>query len=224
MASERELEGYESHEELPLLKVTTWEWLQLCCKLTYKPRKVKSKAAILLLVWNYLIMNVFGILTKYVDNGYAFRMWLIAFGLVPPLAGWLADTRIGRYKMIRCSIWIMWIATVLATMNSLMADTIDMYVQHIHIKALQVLLVIMATGLGAYQANIIQFGLDQLQDASTTEIRSFIAWYTWTTISACFTVEAVLTCLSEITRNFAVCLSVSYTDRDFIDLLQSLVN
>ena len=74
---------------------------------------------------------------------------------------------------------------------------------------LQVLLVIMAIGLGGYQANIIQFGLDQLQGASTTEITSFIAWYTWTTISANFTVDAVLTCLSETTRNFVVCLNVT---------------
>ena len=193
-------------------KITTWEWLQMCCKPTYNPRRVRSKGAILLLVWNYLIMNVFGLLNRYIDNGYRFRTWLIVSGLVPPLAGWLADARIGRYKVIRCSIWIMWIATVLATTNSLMAEMIDVYVHHhIHTRALQVLLVIMAIGLGAYQANIIQFGLDQLQDASTTEITSFIAWYTWTTISACFTVEAVFTCLSEITKNFWICLNVTLT-------------
>ena len=100
------------------------------------------------------------------------------------------------------------------------------YVHHhnIHTRALQVSLVIMAIGLGAYQANIIQFGLDQLQDASTAEITSFIAWYTWTTTSACFTVEAVFTCLSETTKNFWICLYKRYTDLDFIDLLQSLAN
>ena len=85
MARERELDGYESHEETSLLsckKITTWEWLKLCCRPTYRPRRVKSKGAILLLVWNYLIMNVFGLLNKYLDNGYAFRIWLLAFGLM----------------------------------------------------------------------------------------------------------------------------------------------
>ena len=160
MANGRELGGYESLEERPLLshkKITTWEWLRLCCKPTYKPRRVKSKGAILLLVWNYLIMNVFGLLIKYLDFGYAFRMWLIAFGLIPPLAGWLADAHIGRYRVICCSIWSMWIATVLATLNSVMAQLFDVYIYHIHTKALQALLVIMAIGLGGYQANIIQF-------------------------------------------------------------------
>ena len=59
------------------MKITTWEWLQMCCKPTYKPRRVKSKGAILLLVWNYLIMSVFGLLNRYIDNGYKFRIWLL---------------------------------------------------------------------------------------------------------------------------------------------------
>jgi nitrate/nitrite transporter NarK len=41
--------------------------------------------------------------------------YMLSISLILPLAGWLADARIGRYRVIRCSIWIMWIATVLAT-------------------------------------------------------------------------------------------------------------
>ena len=39
---------------------------------------------------------------------------------------------------------------------------------------------IMGIGLGAFQANIVQFGINQLIDASSTEIKSVIAWYTMT--------------------------------------------
>ena len=90
MARERELERYESLPSTPLLSystISTRERLQLCCKPTYKPRRVKNKGAILVLVWNYLIMNVFGLLVQYVDSGYEFRIWLVAFGLTPPIAG-----------------------------------------------------------------------------------------------------------------------------------------
>ena len=38
---------------------------------------------------------------------------------------------------------------------------------------------IAAIGYGGYQANIIQFGIDQLHDASTEEIQAFISWYVW---------------------------------------------
>ena len=40
-----------------------------------------------------------------------------------------------------------------------------------------VLLLVMSIAFGGYQANIILFGIDQLQDASTDEITSFISWY-----------------------------------------------
>ena len=51
-------------------------------------------------------------------------------------------------------------------------------------KILTILLTIfLAFGLGGFQAIIIQFGVDQLNDASTTEITSFVAWYAWTLVS-----------------------------------------
>ena len=105
----------------------------------------------------------------------------------------------------------MWIATVLATVSSVIVQLVGTY-SSIDTKVQLVLLVIMAIGLGGYQANIIQFGLDQLYDASTTEITSFIVWYTWTGISACFTVDFVFTCLNEqqrIIRSLFVCSSVT---------------
>jgi hypothetical protein len=38
----------------------------------------------------------------------------------------------------------------------------------------------MVVGLGGFLVSIIQFGLEQLHDASTTEVKSFIVWYVWT--------------------------------------------
>ena len=134
MARERELERYESFP-------STREQLQVCCKPTYKPRIVKNKGAISVLVWNYLIMNVYGLLAQYVDSGYEFRIWLVAFGLTPPIAGWLGDAYIGRYKVIRCSVWIMWIATVLATVSSVIVQLVGKY-SCIDTKVQLVLLVI----------------------------------------------------------------------------------
>ena len=53
------------------------------------------------------------------------------------------------------------------------------------LKILTILLaVILAFGIGGFQAIVIQFGVDQLNDASTTEITSFVAWYTWTVVSS----------------------------------------
>ena len=60
-------------------------------------------------------------------------------------------------------------------------------------------MVIMVFGLGGFQAIVIQFGVDQLNDASesTTEITSFVAWYAWTLISSNVTASFInmLTCI-----------------------------
>ena len=51
-------------------------------------------------------MNVYYFLSQYQTrnmSGYESLVWQAAFGLTLPIAGWLADTRIRRYKVIRCS-------------------------------------------------------------------------------------------------------------------------
>ena len=42
------------------------------------------------------------------------------------------------------------------------------------------LLILTTLGLAGFLSNIIQFGMDQLRDAPTPEIISFIVWYLWT--------------------------------------------
>ena len=168
-----------------------------CFKPRYTPRYVKNKGAILVLVCNYLITSLLQILLHTIDRGhkYVSIACLLLFGLTLPIAGWLADTRIGRYKVIHCSIWIMWIAIVLATASSVIVQFVDGYL-NINATLLTVLLSLAAIGFGGYQANIIQFGLDQLYDASTTEIKSFIVWYAWSLLSASFINDFIFACLS----------------------------
>ena len=103
-------------------------------------------------------------------------------GVTLPIAGWLADVRFGRYGVMCCSIWIMWISSVLVTVVHVVFSFIECSVM---LKILTILLaVILAFGIGGFQAIVIQFGVDQLNDASTTEITSFVAWYTWTVVSS----------------------------------------
>ena len=211
MATERDLELEQCESPLSCSTITTLERLQLCCKPTYKPRRVKNKGAILILVWNYMIMSAYGTFYQYLirQDRIFLRVWAVAFGLAPPIAGWLADARVGRYKVVRCSIWIMWIAAVLTTVSSVTSQLVDAY-SRIDTKMQVVLLVFTAIGLGGYQASIVQFGLDQLQDASTIEITSFIVWYIWTTVSARFVTDFGFTCLSEEQNNIIMQLFVCF--------------
>ena len=76
----------------------------------------------------------------------------------------------------------MWITSMLATLNSVVAKVAIRY-HNVFRRISLAMTSIMAIGFGGYQANVIQFGLDQLQDASTTEITAFICWYVWTYFS-----------------------------------------
>ena len=51
-------------------------------------------------------------------------------------------------------------------------------------------------GIGGYQADIIQLGIDQLNDASTEEIKCFITWYAVTIIIGGTYTEIIFLCLT----------------------------
>jgi dipeptide/tripeptide permease len=63
-------------------------------------------------------MSVFHLLNLHVNETHASKAWIGTLGITQVIAGWLADTRIGRYKVVRTSIWIMWIAAVIATTST----------------------------------------------------------------------------------------------------------
>ena len=79
----------------------------VCCPTT---RSSHYRGAALTLVWNisaYLIISYcFQNADKYVRNAFMVSV------LLYPIAGWLADVYLGRYRVIRCSLWIMWTAAV----------------------------------------------------------------------------------------------------------------
>ena len=186
---------------------------KLCCKpACYHPRRVKNKGALLVLAWNFLAFSVYHLMNDYFDNKYMIRAYFAILGITSLTAGWLADTRIGRYKVVRTSIWIMWIAAVIATTSSIVAHLYESY-DGFHSYLVDVALFAMAVGLGGFQASIIQFGLDQLHDASTSEIKSFIVWFVWSAFCQGIPMEFGFACLnnraSRIYKLLFVCINLS---------------
>ena len=204
-----------SNIECPPHDLTRQERLKLCCKPRYRLRTLKNKGAILLLVWSYLVLTVFFI--NYQTNpdgnfGLEFSLQLVAGGLTLSIAGWLADVWFGRYKVVCLSIWVMWVAYMLITASTVATHLVDSSYSRISSYVTESLTIIEAVGLGAYQANIIQFGMDQLHDASTDEITSFHIWYMWAGYASGCAVNFALKCLPkeyEITKKLFVCICLS---------------
>ena len=66
----------------------------------------------------------------YVPRGW--KVNLVAWLFIMPFAGWLADVRCGRYKVIHWSIRLMWIAAMLSTINSAVASALENDYKFIH--------------------------------------------------------------------------------------------
>ena len=168
------------HVVRPIDEISTKERLKFYCKPRYKVRRVKRKGAFLVLVWNFLAVCVLCFTMNFPYCETKTIVGQILFGLTLPLAGWLADACIGRYKMIYCSAWILWAATILETLHVVIGEQLHNY-YHISTVVESILLGLMGIGLGSFLSTLLQFGVDQLQDASTDEISAFIVWYIWTT-------------------------------------------
>ena len=210
--SEAPLHNVTSLEDSGVL--TRQEQLKICCKPTYRLRRLRNRGAILLLVWNYLIITMFfvnqkGSITK---GNYTLpvTLELIAQGLTLSVAGWIADVYFGRYKVIRFSMWIMWIAYMLMTASTVVTELnwFEAYNDKVNGYINEIFIVIAAIGMGAFQANIVQFGIDQLHDASSDEISAFITWFVWT-ILANGIVAYFVEYLPEVVEKCVICIQLS---------------
>ena len=177
-----------------------------CVLLKYKTRVCKkygfqSKGVRLLLLWNfivafafeslmstdpdsYLLPAVFGAIRKYKFSGaiYAANAFILLFY---PLAGYLADVKYGRYKTVTRSLWVMFCSNMLAIM-SLVVGVIFLDAFGAISRRSDLFYVLFGfsipvmSGLIFFRANILQFGIDQLQDSPSEDSVFYILWYVWT--------------------------------------------
>ena len=178
------------------------DYLRVVLKPRYVLRKIKSRGAILILTWNFFVWSVFTYSDYTVINKTGNNDLLllgiqgIAAGFIMPLAGWLADIHCGRFKVISWSIWMMWSGSVLITASTVLEQLVLSY-RNVHTKLASALFLVLGVGFCGFQANIVQFGVDQLHDASTTEIKSFIAWYSATFLCGRLILNFLVNCIKE---------------------------
>ena len=141
---------------------------------------------------------------------------LIGSSLLFPIGGWLADSYLGRHKTIRYSTWIMWITILAITLYSTLTEFVIIKVSSgTSLSVFAVLYIFLCIGLGGFQANIIQLGIDQLTEASSTEITSFITGYVLTLFTSGVVFQFINKCNPGVTKGFtmqlfvAVCLTLA---------------
>ena len=163
---------------------------------------IKSKAAMLILVWSIIIGAIYlSLLVGFATLGFALQnnvhtklnlvictfvvecAVLALVLLLYPMSGYMADVYCGRYKTVTCSFIFLWIG-----MFSLScAAAIGFKVNFDHFGDLAapcglfvaVSLILIILGLACYQANVIQLGLDQLFEAPSEKLGLFVHWFMW---------------------------------------------
>ena len=68
---------------------------------------------------------------------------------------------------------------------SMLVETVDFLSPSLVLSSINVILallqiILITTGVGLFEANALQFGLDQLLEAPTPKLIAFIHWYYWT--------------------------------------------
>ena len=99
--------------------------------------------------------------------------------LLYPLCGWIAEICSSKFKLIQCSFVLMLISSITISIDGLL-QIMKKYEFEGKLIVTQVLFVVSGLiALGLYEANAIQFGMDQMLDASSEQLSSFIHWYFW---------------------------------------------
>ena len=171
----------------PLLTRQDHRQLSCCCKLSYKPRKFSSKGAALVLMWQFLVIfGVFIIALDIPNRKHSISAYLEVAAVIPLLlvaiiSGWLADTKVGRSKVVQTGLFLSWLGTVLMTVGSVLSLTVHTTsnaANGIIIQAVYFVALCTACGGAAiFFTNVVQFALEQMPDASSDSMTAFIAWF-----------------------------------------------
>ena len=192
IASEREplLSNRQGHRKL-----------SCCC--SYKPRKFSSKGAVLVLVWQYAVVSGLSIKqsgehrerlpdwTQYTLQALA----LLVLVLTAVVSGWLADIHLGRSKVVQTGLVLTWVGMFLKITGHTLTELYDS--PYITILAFTGVC-ITNIGTAAFLTNALQFGLEQMPDASSDGITAFISWFVVATLAGTatqFIVPKLLNCL-----------------------------
>lgn len=158
-----------------------------CCrKPKYQLRKISSKAAVLVLVWNTLTTSIFGSLDNLdavfdlTEDPISTVVPYITLFISALFAGWLADTYLGHYHTAKIGFVLLFIGSVMQSVLIVARHVSDVHYKWPEGLSIAMVTLTAAIGYGSVAIQLVtllQVGLDQMPDSSVRNITSFIAWF-----------------------------------------------
>ena len=103
-----------------------------------------------------------------------------------PFFGWLADAKLGNYKVVKIGITVSWLASVLMGLLCLLNYNTSLGSdQNMAVRAVSLALINLFqwTGSVIIVLNSFQLSLEQIPDASSENITSLIAWFLFSIVT-----------------------------------------
>ena len=160
-------------------------------KCKYRVRWFSSKGACLVLLW-LLLVGIGCSLTSvqtaiffqnfiymYAPAKWFFPIPMMIILVSAPLSGWLADTRLGNYKTFQIGVVLLFISTVLNCLFLILEALLWESNFVLRLIFLSVVGCLFAVSCCVCIVTALPLGLDQMPDASSSSIASFIAWFVW---------------------------------------------
>ena len=123
---------------------------------------------------NSLAFNILNISSKTV----VFSIQGLVF-ILYPLIGLLADIKLTRYRMICMSCWVLLIGHTIASAECIIGTIGENSTNGFYLVNIGLVLILMIVGKGMFESTVIQFGTDQMIEASSAQLSTFIHWYYW---------------------------------------------
>ena len=145
-----------------------------------------TPSAVLVLLWNYLMYAHYVLISRFIGGSstevapatwykYGFVI-LTCFGYCSfPFLGLLADVWIGRYKAILIGIVLCFISWIIIGIGFVVDSYLDS--ETILYSVYGFAYFFQFSGLSGFNANIIQYNIDQLVGVSADELNSVIYWH-----------------------------------------------
>ena len=100
-----------------------------------------------------------------------------------PLLGYIADVCLTRYRIIKFSFIFLIVGCTVGLLTASSVTILNIFREESDIMSIvgvTIAGILVTTGVGLFEANAIEFGLDQLLEAPTPKLIAFIHWYYWT--------------------------------------------
>ena len=122
------------------------------------------------------VVNIFTMTSAMLIQGLVFISY--------PLIGLLADIKLTRYRMICLSCWVLLIGHATASVEFIIGGVTNIissssYKTDILLASIVLSFVIAIVGKGMFESTVIQFGTDQMIEASSAQLSVFTHWYYW---------------------------------------------